>query len=136
MMLTFTQDKYMRLIQAGHDTVDKLAATGLRRADTSRSLKHLRLKGMIDAGEPFRVLVSDYVVQGRLPPKTKNAKGFAAKPASDREYKRARRKCLGPCGLSFESEWEGNRVCPSCKGGDGWRGPGRDHSVVGLNARI
>jgi hypothetical protein len=135
MMLTFTQDKYMRLIQAGHDTVDKLAATGLRRTDISRSLKLLREKGAIDAGEPIRVLVSDYVVKGRFPPKTTNAKGVASKPQSDRVYEAKERKCLC-CRADFVSEWEGNRVCPSCKSSDGWHGQSRDHSVVGLNARI
>ncbi len=29
---------------------------------------------------------------------------------------RASRRCLGPCGQMFVSEWKGHRMCKSCRG--------------------
>lgn len=37
-----------------------------------------------------------------------------AAPERSKKLDRAFRKCLG-CGVSFRSEWIGNRQCPTCK---------------------
>ena len=42
------------------------------------------------------------------------------------------RRCLR-CGVAFDSEWAGERICSHCKGTAAWRNgtPPRTHSVGG-----
>ena len=51
-----------------------------------------------------------------------------ARPASERVYVAKDRKCL-KCGIKFESEWPGNRVCVQCKSHADWKSGSADMSV-------
>ena len=42
------------------------------------------------------------------------------KPDPQFRYEREQRKCL-QCGKEFTSEHRGERVCPKCKAGAGWK---------------
>ena len=47
---------------------------------------------------------------------------YHKKPGTDPEvaHVRKERLCL-MCGVKFESQWSGDRVCPKCKNGTAWR---------------
>ena len=58
-----------------------------------------------------------------FPGRAANGRAASAAPApAAGPNERALRRCLGGCGSEFMSEWNGNRICESCKGVGALRG--------------
>ena len=127
MRITPLQNEIIGLIQEGHDTREKLVATGRNQVSVSITLNNLSMKGIIGYDTPFRVIRTDFEVD-TSPRHLKTGRNKpVSKPESIQAHVAKKRECL-TCRQEFKSEWIGHRVCGNCKQTDTWIGavPGYD----------
>lgn len=121
MKVTPLQNEIVGLIQDGHDTLEKLVATGRNQVSVSITLNNLAMKGVIGYDTPFRVISTDFEVDTSPRHSQTGRNKPVSKPEPIHAHVAKARKCL-QCREEFKSEWKGNRVCGKCKETDVWIG--------------